>query len=86
MGAELFHADGWTDRHDEANSRFSPFCEGPKQWMLKDIRLNAVFWINPAQDSDKWRYVVNTIMNLNVPQHAGNLFASYFSSRDCYIG
>jgi hypothetical protein len=34
-GAELFHAerrtdgqtDGQTDRHDEANSRFSQFCE-----------------------------------------------------------
>ena len=30
LGAELFHADGrtdGTDRHDEANSRFSQFCE-----------------------------------------------------------
>jgi len=27
MGAELFHADGRTDRHDEANSRFWQFCE-----------------------------------------------------------
>jgi hypothetical protein len=26
-GAELFHADGRTDKHDEANSRFSQFCE-----------------------------------------------------------
>jgi len=26
LGAELFHADGRTDRHDEANSRFSAFC------------------------------------------------------------
>jgi hypothetical protein len=24
---ELFHADGRTDRHDEASSRFSQFCE-----------------------------------------------------------
>ena len=23
----LFRADGRTDRHDEASSRFSPFCE-----------------------------------------------------------
>ena len=23
--AELFHADGWTDRHDDDNSRFSKF-------------------------------------------------------------
>jgi len=27
VGAELFHADGQTDKHDEANSRFSQFCE-----------------------------------------------------------
>ena len=26
-GYELFHADGRTDRHDEANSRFSQICE-----------------------------------------------------------
>jgi hypothetical protein len=27
LEAELFNADGQTDRHDEANSRFSQFCE-----------------------------------------------------------
>jgi hypothetical protein len=31
LEAEFFHADGWlyrqTDRHDEANSGFSKFCE-----------------------------------------------------------
>jgi hypothetical protein len=31
VGAELFHADGetdgWTDGHDETNSRFLQFCE-----------------------------------------------------------
>ena len=31
VGAQLFHADGWTDRHDEANSRFSQFCEAPQK-------------------------------------------------------
>jgi hypothetical protein len=25
--AELFHVDGQTKRHEEANSRFSQFCE-----------------------------------------------------------
>jgi hypothetical protein len=29
VGAELFHADGRTDRHDKANSRFSQIGEGP---------------------------------------------------------
>jgi hypothetical protein len=27
VGAELFYADEWRDRHDEANLRFSQFCE-----------------------------------------------------------
>jgi len=32
VGAELFHAQRQTDRHDEANSRFSQFCErAPKK-------------------------------------------------------
>ena len=28
MGAEMFHADIQTDRHGEANSRFTQFDEG----------------------------------------------------------
>jgi len=27
VGAELFRADGQTDRYDDAKSRFSQFCE-----------------------------------------------------------
>ena len=27
VAAELSHAEGRTDRHDEANSRFLQFCE-----------------------------------------------------------
>jgi len=27
VGAELFHVDGQTDGHGEANGRFSQFCE-----------------------------------------------------------
>jgi len=31
VGAELFHADRQTDRHNEANSRFSQICERAKK-------------------------------------------------------
>ena len=35
VGAELFHEDGQTDVHDEADIRFSQFCErGPNTWAL----------------------------------------------------
>ena len=30
MGADLFHADRRTDRHDELNSRFSKFFKASK--------------------------------------------------------
>jgi hypothetical protein len=30
VAAELFHADGRTDGHDEANSHLSQFCEDAK--------------------------------------------------------
>ena len=33
MGSELFHADGGTDRHDEAIRHFSQFCE--RAWKKK---------------------------------------------------
>jgi hypothetical protein len=31
-----------------------------------------VYWINLAHDWDKWRAVVTAVMNLRVPQNAGN--------------
>jgi hypothetical protein len=34
-GAELFHADIRTDRYDEANTRFSKFCESAKNAPVK---------------------------------------------------
>jgi len=28
VGAEVFHADGQTEKHEEANSRFPQLCQG----------------------------------------------------------
>jgi len=33
MAAELFHANGQTDRHEDANSRFLQFCERSWKWV-----------------------------------------------------
>jgi len=37
VGAELFHADGRTDRHDEDKSRFSQFYEGAKTFCINIV-------------------------------------------------
>jgi len=48
--AELFHADrrvdGETERHDEANSCFSQFCEG-------SLRMMVVFCVTTLQFTPK---------------------------------
>jgi hypothetical protein len=34
---------------------------------LREIRFGDVDWIHLAQDRDRWRALVNTVMNLRVP-------------------
>jgi len=33
-------------------------------------------WIDVAQDRDRWRALVNTVMTLRFPQNAGNVVTS----------
>jgi hypothetical protein len=34
---------------------------------LREIGFGDVDWIHLAQDRDRWRAVVNTVMNLQIP-------------------
>jgi hypothetical protein len=34
---------------------------------LREIGWDGMDWIDPAQNRDKWRALVNTVMNLRVP-------------------
>jgi hypothetical protein len=34
---------------------------------LAEMEWGGVYWIGMAQDRDKWRAVVNAVMNLRVP-------------------
>jgi hypothetical protein len=43
---------------------------------LREIGFGDVDWIHWDQDSDRWRVLVNTVMNLRVPQNAGNFLIS----------
>jgi hypothetical protein len=44
---------------------------------LLEIGLGIVDWIGLAQDRDKWRALVNVVMNLPVPLNAGKLSRGY---------
>jgi hypothetical protein len=42
---------------------------------LGEIGLGGMNWIGLAQDRDKWRALVNTVMNFLVPLNAGKFFS-----------
>jgi hypothetical protein len=42
-------------------------CENNIKMDLREIRLKVVDWNRLAQDRNRWRTLVNTIMNLRVP-------------------
>jgi hypothetical protein len=43
---------------------------------LREIGFGDVDWIHLAEDRDRWRALVNTVMNLRVPLNAGNFLTS----------
>ena len=43
---------------------------------LKEVGWAGIDWIDLAQGRDRWRALVNEVMNLRVPQNVGNFLTS----------
>jgi hypothetical protein len=43
---------------------------------IQEVGCGVMDWIELAQDRDSWRVIVNRIMNLQLPQNAGNFLTN----------
>ena len=39
------------------------------KWIFMELGVGGTNWIDLAQDRDRWRALVNAVMNLRVPKH-----------------
>jgi hypothetical protein len=44
--------------------------------VLKEVGWGGTDWIGLAQHRDRWRVLVNAVMNLRIPHNVGNFLTS----------
>ena len=69
VGADVFRADGRTDRHDGANSRFSHYCERARKFHKSKV-TESVTWNSTIvpRDSPRDGYVLIVYVVTQLPK------------------
>ena len=70
------HTEFWCGNLRERNHLEDPVADGMiiLRWIFR--KWDGVMdWIDLVQRSDRWRALLSAVMNLRVPQNAGNFLA-----------
>jgi hypothetical protein len=51
-------------------------CEDNIKINLQKVECGGINWIDLVQDKDRWRELVNAVMNLRIPLNAGNFLTN----------
>jgi hypothetical protein len=72
------HTGFWLEDLREGDHLGDPGVDGRMilKWIFQTWDVEGMDWIELAQDRDRWRTVVNAVMNLRVSQNSGNFLTS----------
>ena len=66
----------WEDLRDRGHLEHRRRREDNIKTDLQELGVGCGDWMELAQDRDRWRALVNAVMNFRVPLNAGNFLTS----------
>ena len=75
-GTEVFVRKGISPEGKRSLGRPRRRWEDNIKMDLQEVGCGVMDWIELAQDTERWRALVNAVMNLRVPENEGNFLTS----------
>jgi hypothetical protein len=72
----IYHVLMWNSEGKKSLGRSRRKWEDNVKIDLQEVGCGAIDWIKLAEDRERWRALLNAVMNLRVPYNTGNFLTS----------